>query len=399
MKKLFPATTSMLLFAVALSLSIPNGLAQKVNLDELSKKIVNTSANVKPGDVVMVFGGPHTISFMEDLAIEAQKSGGMPTLMLGSDRVSRSFFTEVPEKYLEQPPDYFAAWLKRTNVYIGLPSIKDPKAVFADIPEARFAKASKAGQVINDSLNASGVRGVFVGYPSEQDATTYHLDFATYEKVFWKQVNADYRTISNHGSKLKTLLQAAKTVHVTSPSGTDFTFSMGDRPIFVDDGIVTEEKAKDKYALNRFVSLPGGDLFFAPIETSAQGKVVVPRNQCSFAPLTGVSFEFKDGKLENFKAEKGGECFSQTMEPYPESKYLLGSFQIGLNPEAPVIEDPGDYRPGNAAGLVWISTGDNVLLGGDNHSQNGGYGFPITKATVEVDGKVVVKDGHLVPLS
>ena len=117
-----------------------------------------------------------------------------------------------------------------------------------------------------------------------------------------------------------------------------------------------------------------------------------------FAPLTGVSFNFKDGKLENFKAEKGAECFEQTMAPYPESKYLLGSFQIGLNPEAKVMEDPGDYRPANAAGLVWINTGDNLLLGGNNHTQSGGYGFPIAKATVEADGKVVVKDGQLVPM-
>ena len=378
------------------ALFAPNALAQQVNLEELAKKIVHTSANVKPGDVVVVYGGLHTTPFMEDLAIEAQKSGGMPTMFLSSDRVVRSFFTQVPEKYLEQSPDYLTAWFKTINVWIGLPGIKDNRAVLGDVPEARFAKANKAAQAFNDSLNDSSVRGIFVGYPTEQDAAANHLDFATYEKVFWAQVNADYKAISGQGNSLKAMFQAAKTVHVTSPGGTDFTFSPdASRPIFVDDGIVTEEKAKSKYVVERTVNLPGGAIFFAPVETSAQGKVFVPRNQCRFAPFNGASFDFKDGRLQNFKAEEGGNCFKQVMAPYPDAKYLLGSFQIGLNPEAKVMEDPGDYRPGNAAGLVYINIGDNSLLGGNNRAQFGGFGFPITHATVEVGGKVVVKNGHL----
>jgi hypothetical protein len=40
--------------------------------------------------------------------------------------------------------------------------------------------------------------------------------------------------------------------------------------------------------------------------------------------------------------------------------------------------------------------GDNQLLGGTNKTQgNFGFGFPIVGATVEVDGKVVIKDGKL----
>jgi hypothetical protein len=36
-----------------------------------------------------------------------------------------------------------------------------------------------------------------------------------------------------------------------------------------------------------------------------------------------------------------------------------------------------------------------LMLGGSNRAQFGGFGYPITHATVEVDGKVVVKDGKL----
>jgi aminopeptidase len=370
--------------------------AQEMDFAELAGKIVKTSANVKPGDVVVVAGGKHDVALMEALAIEARKQGGLVTMFYDSDKVQRSLFTEVPEKYLDQQPTYFAEWVKHMNVFIGLPNVEDAKAVFGDVPQEKFAKASKAGQVIQDVLNSSGIRAVFVGYPTQSDAAVNQLDFATYQKVFWDAVGADLQKISQNGNKLKQMLQGAKTVRVTSPGGTDFTFSVGNRPIFVDDGIMTDEKAKSKDFQTRAVSLPGGTVFVAPIEASASGKVVVPRDQCMFKPLTGESFSFNKGRIENYKADTGAQCYSEAMAPFDGPKDVFGFFQIGLNPGAKVMENPGDYRPLNAAGLVYIAVGDNALQGGDNKVKGGGgFGFPIVDATVTIDGKTVVKNGEL----
>jgi len=370
--------------------------AQETDYPELAGRIVRTSANVKPGDVVVVFGGKHDIALMEALTIEAKKQGGLVTMFLDSDAVERATYHDVPEKYLELQPTYFAEWVKHIDVVIGLPSVEDSKTVFGDVSQERLAKANKASQVITDVLDSSGVRLVSLGYPTQSDAAVYQLDFATYQKVFWDAVGADYQKISQNGNKLKEMLRGAKTIHVTSPSGTDVTFTLGDRPIFVDDGIMTDEKAKSKNFLTRAVSLPGGDIYFAPIETSANGKVVVLRDQCQFKPLTEETFEFNQGRIEHFKAESGGDCYAESMAPYDGPKDVFGYFEVGLNPGARVIENPGDYRPSNAAGMVYIGVGDNQLLGGANKvTGGGGFTFPIVNATVTIDGKTVVQDGKL----
>jgi hypothetical protein len=84
------------------------------------------------------------------------------------------------------------------------------------------------------------------------------------------------------------------------------------------------------------------------------------------------------------------------MEPFEKAASRLGSVSIGLNPALKVMEENGaDYRPGDAAGMVWLSFGDNQLLGGKNDT-TGGMAFPIVNATVSVDGTVVVRDGVLV---
>jgi aminopeptidase len=190
-------------------------------------------------------------------------------------------------------------------------------------------------------------------------------------------------------------LQDADTVRVTSPAGTDFTFSVGDRPIIVDDGIVTAEDRKSNIYMNRVASLPGGRVFLAPVETEVSGTVGVPKDRCNYEPLTGVSFRFEDGRMQDFEAEEGEACFEQTMAPYVGPKDRFGYFSIGLNPALKIMEDEADYRPWNAAGMVVIGVGWNKLFGGEN-TERGGFTFPITNATVEVDGTVVGRDGKLV---
>ena len=370
--------------------------AQDANFAELAGKIIKNSTAIKPGDVVVVAGGKHDVDLMEALAIEARKQGAQVTMLLDSDKYERAVFTEVPEKYLDEQPTYFADWFKTINVFIGLPGVEDSKAVFADIPQERLAKANKAGQVISDVLNASGVRGVFVGYPTRSDAAVNQLDFPTYEKAFWDALDADFNRISQDGNKLKQMLQGAKTVRVTSPSGTDFTFSVGDRAVFVDDGIMNDDKAKSASFVTRSVTLPGGTVSVAPIETSANGKVFVSHDQCMFKPLTGESFDFNQGNLEHYKAENGAQCYAEAIAPYDGPKEMFGFFQIGLNPGARIIENPGDYRPQNAAGLVIIGTGDNQIMGGNNKVKGGGgFTFPIVNATVTIDGKTVIENGKL----
>lgn len=369
-------------------------MGQSQNHEELARRVVLTSAGVKPGDVVVVSGGKHTIPLMEAIAIEARKAGGLVTMFLNSDRVIHSRNVDVPEQYLEQEPHYLVEWFKHVDVYIGLPSAEDPQTAIAGVPQARIAKISKAERVVTNMLNEAKLRYLSIGYPTRQFAELNQLDFATYEKIFREALNADYRMISEKGKTLKQILQGAKVVRVVSPDGTDFTFSIGDRPVIVDDGIVTAEDAQSKVLYVRSAFLPGGRAFVAPIETSANGKVMAPKARCRNEPLTGVSFEFKNGKLQNFKADRNAECFNATMAAYSGSKDMFGAFSIGLNHNWKVMEAPGDYRPAPAAGMVQIGIGNNQLTGGNN-ADPGSFSFPITRATVTVDGKVVVKDGRL----
>lgn len=386
-------------FILAITFVLSAVILANAQSDEMTQKLalrLVQSASVKPGDVVMINGGKHMIPLMEAVAIEVQKAGGFPNMMLNTDRVTRSFYTDVPEKYLEQEPRFFAEWLKQTNVYIGLPTAEDNKALIEGIPEERFAKASKAGDFFAGLLNSLPVRLVGIEFPTKQDAANFGMDFPAFQKLVMDGVNANYQSISVQGDKLRQMVQNARQIKITSPAGTDITFSpAAGREIYLDDGIITEERAKAKTFAARIASLPAGNVFFAPLETSANGKVVVPRMLCRYAPMNNVSFEFKNGMLQNFKAASNAECYQEAMKPYTGPKERFGTVWFGINSSLRINEQgTANFRPYNAAGMVYIGVGENRVYGGSNNATSG-FNFPIVNATVTIDGKTVIKDGKL----
>jgi leucyl aminopeptidase (aminopeptidase T) len=383
---------------IAATLVASSVLSQQVNPDysEMAARVVKTSAGVKPGDVVIIQGGKHTVDLMEEVAIQAAKAGGMVTMLLDSDRFERAIYHEVPEEYLDSQPTRFAEWLKHADVFIGLPAIEDDKLVRAETAPRRSAKINKSDQVVWEALTNSQARIVWLNYPSRSDAASSQIDFTAYQKATWRAAEADYQHIREQGRKLKELLQAGKSVRVTSPSGTDLTFTIGDRRIVVADGIAGGQERPES-PQDRATIVPSGMLYFAPVETSGNGRVFVPRDRYHGQPLLGQSFEFVAGHMVNYKAEQGGELFQKRLTRFTGPKDVLGLVQIGLNPEIDAT-DAVDYRLPYAAGLVGIGIGENQFLGGENKVTGdgfGGFNFPLTEATVAIDGRVIVRDGKL----
>lgn len=397
MEKRVPmATPAGGIWLLLVALTLTSAMATAQDDARLATQITGVSTGVQPGDVVVVFGGRHTLPQMEAIAIEAQKAGGMVNMLLNTDKVARSYWTEVDDAYLKLVPEYFGAWLNVVDVWISLPAIEDPPKVFGDIAPERFALGAPGNQMFNDMLNSTPLRGMFVSYPLEADARTNGLAFDDYAAMQWAAITADYEAISKTGNGLAAKLSGAQEVKITSPAGTDLTFSMGDRRVFVADGIVTPEEAESELFLERWTSLPSGLVFAAVNETSANGRVVIPKERCQFKPMTDVEFDVRNGDIEGFKAGENGACFEEAMAPYEGPANRLGGFSIGLNPKLKVMEEgDADYRPDEAAGMVEISFGDNQLLGGENKT-TGGFSFSISNATVIVDGEVVVRDGTLV---
>lgn len=372
-------------------------LAQDVNYEALAKRITTDNVQIKPGDVVVIMGGKHSIPIMEAIAIEAQKRGGLVTMFLYTDKLAYSLYHDVPNEYLAQEPKFFMEWVKEIDVLIQVPAYENMEAIIKDVPEEKFAIASKASQALDDAINSYKIRVLSIDEPSKADAALRELDFDTYAKMKWAAVNADYNKIAEDARKLEKILANGKTVKITTPYGTNLTFTLDKRPAFIDDGVIDEKDAASALTLQRVVSLPSGNIFVTAMENSANGKIVVPKLTMRNAEtVTNVSCEFKNGKMTILNNDRYKTAMEEAMQQYTGPKDMFAGFQVGLNPAFKVMEDPGNYRPVSAAGMVYLSLGDNTMYGGKNKIEGGFFDdFPIKNATVVIDGKTIVKDGKL----
>jgi leucyl aminopeptidase (aminopeptidase T) len=370
--------------------------AMDPRLAEIAHKVVTISAAVKPGEVVVISGGIAKLPLLEIVAIEAAKAGGIVApIFITTDRLERAYLADVPEEYLGQPSPVLD-WLKNIDVWISTDDREDAKAVLEGIPDTKLSKAARSGESVRAAFAKSKLRHVHIGVPSKSAAEYARVDWATYQNMQLDAINSDYKEISRKGNQLAKLLESAKLVKITSPSGTDITMTTAARRAFITAGVAGEQATGSaSNILDRQAALPGGSVSIAPIEGSPNGKIVAPKDTCRpYEYLTGATYVFKDGKMISFNAKDNAACFEQMYGAYSGDRDKIAFLQIGLNPALKVMEDGSEYRPQEAAGMVYIGMGDNQLLGGNNKTEFG-WLTPVVKATVEVDGKTVVKDGQL----
>ncbi len=181
------------------------------------------------------------------------------------------------------------------------------------------------------------------------------------------------------GNKLKNLIEHANEIRVTTSSGTDITFSPN-KEIHIDDGDYSEPGA--------FGNLPAGEIFFAP--SKGEGKIVIDlmkNGKTLFAPKNTVI------EIQNNRAvDISKKCLLAEYFRTVKNADNLAEFGIGLNKKAKVI----GYilQDEKVFGTVHFAFGSNFSFGGKVKSEIHIDGI-LLKPTVEIDGKVVMKNGRL----
>lgn len=186
-------------------------------------------------------------------------------------------------------------------------------------------------------------------------------------------------------------------VQVTTPLGTDLRFSLGNRPITMQDGDASAARASSaKNLVDREIELPAGAIRVAPLEESVEGKIVFPDSEWNGKPVKGLVITFREGRVSDVRANLGLDAVKEELTKAGESGSYFREFALGFNPLLAVSDSGSQWIPyyGYGAGVVRLSLGDNSELGG---KVKGGYvrwNF-FTDATVKIGHKTIVQNGKL----
>lgn len=370
---------------------------------ELARRVMAT-AGIKPGEIVLLDGGRHTIPYMEAVAVEVIRAGSVPAMYVRTGPIIRAYFFDrpVPLMRAADSADFvlYSHELRYTDVFINFPQSEDPDSFWNEL-SADSARGSALTAVqeltrarIDSARNASKARFVYVNYPPVRAALARSgLDSAAFSRMQWSAVTTDHAQMERAGRRIAQLLERGRVIQLTTAAGTDVRIPLARRTVTVNAGMMPSDYAKARNAGLRTVTLPGGQLMVAPLETGANGRVVLPRARCEGQRLINARFEFRAGRVAGFSADSGSACVTNYLSRNASPADRLGYVMIGLNPALKPVESGSGYFPGLGSGVVHIGLGYNTDLGGVNSTQVE-KSFPLLRATVTIDGTVVLRDGR-----
>ena len=182
-------------------------------------------------------------------------------------------------------------------------------------------------------------------------------------------------------------------VEVTSPSGTDLTFSTEGRPFFTDTIVDWKEM--------KWMNLPTGEVIVAPVENSLEGKLVCNLAVGGIGPLEKpVELSVERGAVTAIVAESG-EVKARVKKALETDEWakVVGEFALGINRKARLKEEFLEAE--KVLGTTHVAFGNNLdMTGGKNPSSNH-TDFLFSNPTVRAMKKsgetiVILKDGEFI---
>jgi leucyl aminopeptidase (aminopeptidase T) len=361
-----------------------------VSYEKLAKIVVKDTLNIDSSDVVAITTWDHTINVANAFAVECFKQGADAVIVLWTDEYYYGLLRELSEESLGEHSKICEAFTETETATINMFGPKNPEGLKTISP----AKVNAWGEGERKSHYPRNIErkirnvSLPLGLLTPERAKVYGFIFENWKNVMNNALTMDLKKIAQNGREVASLFEKARKVHVTAPNGTDLTFELNKRPVHVDDGIIDKEDMA-KNTLD--ATLPAGSMLTSIVETSGNGKVAFdqPLQQMGLNVL-GIEWKFKDGKLTSMTAKKNLEPISKQYAKASGDKDKISFIQIGLNPKA----EYGFLMDYIVEGAVQIGIGDNEYIGGKNSSSFGMVGT-LGKATLDIDGKTIIKNGKL----
>lgn len=356
-----------------------------LDLKAIADLIVRQS-KLQPGEKVLLVASPGKFdSLVTMLENKISKEGGQYLGAFSVDSVSSPelWRTELVKTADGKSQLDLAAHFGEVDLAIMLPGA---------------TPAHKAYAAMQDVLNMGKGRTIHFHWTGAYDLSGQPMELtAPMDKLYQSVLlETNYDSLAAIQMRFETAIRA-NTVHVTTPAGTNLTFSIGDRPVTKQDGDAS--LAHTQFARNlidREIELPAGAIRVAPLEETVDGAIAFPDGLWNGQKVEGLVLTFKKGKVTSIVARTGQESVKAELDAAGEAGYSFREIAVGFNPLLAIpAQNPWIPYYGYGAGVVRLSLGDNTELGGNVSGPYVRWNF-FTDATVRVGDETWIEKGKLI---
>jgi len=310
-------------------------------MEEGARLVLTTSAGLRPTEKVLIVADEGTRGIGDAFQAAARSIGADAVLLVMRSRESDG----------EEPPEPVGTAMAASDLIV--------------LATSRSLTHSHARR----AANRAGARVISIPGPMEDMLRDGGL------AADWTHIHEVVRRIARR-------LRGAHEVRLTSAAGTDLGFSVAGRDWITEDTGLCSRKGA-------FTTLPAGELFIAPVEGTADGRLVadVYFDEPLLEPATAT---LKDGHAMRIL---GAAKAVHAMNRGGRDGRALGRFGFGLNARARVTGPHLEAE--KALGAAHLGFGDNLVIGGKIHCGVRVEAI-VSEVGIEVDGTRILEKGRLV---
>lgn len=281
---------------------------------QVGELLVNYSAEVKPGDRVMIaMSELESFPLLQAVYEATIKAGGFPQVQFLSETLRHSVLKYGNEAQIRWVPEIEAYGMEWADVYFGLRGAHNLNELW-DIPAGRLA-ANQAAMGKVSTLRWEKTRWCLVRVPNADLAQQAESDPATITEMFFNACLIDWKGESAKWQRWADRLNHASQIRVVGEE-TDLSFSVEGRPWMVGNGKI---------------NMPDGEIYTSPVTETIDGQIYF-----EFPGVLGgrlvdnIRLRWVRGRLVEAHASTHQDFLEAIVRTDPGAG-LIGEFGMGAN--------------------------------------------------------------------
>ncbi len=285
-------------------------------IESYARLLVERCIDVKPGWQVMLRSTPLARPLVEEVVRWIARRGAYVIPRLAYATTGLAWAEEVPEALLGTLPAVEQYTLEHVDAYVAIGAPENTRDGSTLSPE-RISLGRQAEKSFRERTLSLAIPWVICQFPTQALAQEAGMTLAAYEDFLYGACLLDWDEEARKMRRIADRFDRAEQVRILG-DGTDLTFSLSGRRGQVDDG---------------HYNMPGGEVFYCPVEDSANGEVTFAEFPAVWAGrlVDGVHLVFQNGRIVDASATSGEDLLVKTLDS-DDGARGLGEFGIGCNP-------------------------------------------------------------------
>ena len=286
--------------------------------EQYARLLVETCIDVQPGWQVLVLSNVLGRPLYDEVVKVIAERGAyvLSRVSFASFGAPGEWVKNASDEVLSSPAPLEENTMLHADAMLAIIAPENTREL-SDVEPRRLQLMQKGSEKIQARWISGDVPWVGCQYPTPALAQDAGMTLNQFAEFLYGAVLLDWDAERERMQKMKELFDAADEVRIVG-EGTDLRI-----------GLAGREGKVDAAGAN----IPGGEVFYSPVEDSAEGEIVFSEFPAVFAgrEMSNIRFRFEGGRVVDAGASSNEEFLLETID-VDEGARRLGELGIGCNP-------------------------------------------------------------------